>query len=65
MSHFAPQPLISQSTQQPQIDDSFQLSEFDYLNPEIFEITPEQFEVVSSMEPITVMVGALDGSSAV
>ncbi|KAJ6080387.1 hypothetical protein N7467_010140 [Penicillium canescens] len=65
VSHFAPQPLISQSNQQPQIDDSFQLSEFDYLNPEIFEITPEQFEVVSSMEPITVMVGALNGSSAV
>ncbi|OGE51789.1 hypothetical protein PENARI_c012G03888 [Penicillium arizonense] len=65
MSHFAPQPLISQFTQQSQIDDSFQLSEFDYLNAEIFEITPEQFEVVSSMEPITVMVGALNGSSAV
>jgi len=60
MSQFAPQPFTPQSVHQPHVNESVQFPEFDGFNPEMFEITAEHFEAVSSIEPIAVTVGALN-----
>lgn len=55
---------IPQLTQQFPIlhgaNEAFQLPEFDYFDRDMFQVNPEQLEIVSSIEPIAVTVGALN-----
>ena len=60
-------PLFSPSIYQQQppqyfypVHDSLQLSPFDNMNQPAFHISPELFEAVSSIQPLSVRVGALD-----
>lgn len=50
-------PVQSHFTEMP-ADFAFQFPQFDHLDQ--LEISPEMFEAVSSLEPISVRVGALD-----